>query len=441
MAETRHIARLEAEALLTALRCSSNEHGYFAVAGGRVRIEAVAVGWRQRMRIAVIGGGIGGLAAAAFLRRAGLTVTVYEQAPALGEVGAGLVVAPNAARLLRRLGVMDAIAGGAVPLEWGWEFRRWENGTVLSVERLGGVCERLYGERTYVVHRADLLAAIGSAVPEEWVRLGARCTTVEAWPDGAMLHFANGSRVRADVVVGADGVHSVVRDLLTEPAPPAYSGLCAFRTVVPAERAPAFARRPAQTLWLGPGRHLVHYPISGGRAVNVVAFAPAGDFTQESWSAVGTVEEFLAEFAGWDTRVTDLIKAGGAPGRWALVDRAPLARWSTRRITLLGDAGHPMFPFFAQGAAQAIEDAAVLATCLAADAGEPERALRRYESLRIGRTTRLQEVSHARSHINHLPDGPEQQARDAALADSDPLVANGWIYGHDAESTVRQATA
>lgn len=392
------------------------------------------------MRIAVIGAGIGGLAAAAFLRRAGLTATVYEQAPALGEVGAGLVVAPNAARLLRRLGVMDGFVADAVPLEWGWEFRRWENGTVLSVERLSGVCERLYGEGTYVIHRADLLEAVGSAVPGEWVRLGARCTAVEARRDGALLRFADGSRVSADVVVGADGVHSVVRGLLTEPSPPAYSGLCAFRAVVPAKRAPAFARRPAQTLWLGPGRHFVHYPISGGRAVNVVAFAPAGDYTEESWSAVGTVEEFLAEFAGWDPRVTDLVKAGGTPGRWALVDRAPLTRWSTGRITLLGDAAHPMFPFFAQGAAQAIEDAVVLATCLAEDVGEPERALKRYESARIERTTRLQEVSHARSHVNHLPDGPEQQTRDAALAGADPLAANGWIYGYDAESTARRAT-
>jgi salicylate hydroxylase len=392
------------------------------------------------MRIAVIGGGIGGLAAAAFLRRAGLTATVYEQAPALEEVGAGLVVAPNAARLLRRLGVMDGFAGDAVPLEWGWEFRRWENGTVLSAERLSGVCERLYGERTYVIHRADLLDALRSAVPAEWVRLGARCTAVESRPDDATLRFADGSRVTADVVVGADGVHSVVRGLLTEPAPPAYSGLCAFRAVVPAERAPAFARRAAQTLWLGPGRHFVHYPISGGRAVNVVAFTPAGDYTAESWSAVGTVAEFLAEFTGWDARVTDLIKAGGTPGRWALVDRAPLTQWSTGRITLLGDAGHPMFPFFAQGAAQAIEDAVVLATCLAEGGGEPERALTRYESARIERTTRLQEVSHARGHVNHLPDGPEQQARDAALAGSDPLVGNGWIYGYDAESAARQAT-
>ena len=384
-------------------------------------------------RIAVVGGGIGGLAAAAFLHRAGLTATVHEQATVLTEVGAGLVAAPNAVRLLRRLGVMERFLRRAVPLDRGWEFRRWADGSVLSVERLSGVCEGLYGERTYTVHRADLLDTVRSAVPDEWIRLGARCTSVAVGPHGVVLRFADGSRAEADVVIGADGVHSVVRGAVAEPAPPEYSGLCAFRTTVPAHAAPGFARRPAQTLWLGPGRHFVHYPIAGGRAVNVVAIAPAGDFTDESWSATVTIEEFQAEFAGWDPRVTDLIAAGGVPGRWALLDRAPLRRWSRGGVTLLGDAAHPMFPFFAQGAAQSIEDAAVLARCLVASPDDPARALKRYESARLDRTARLQQISHARRDSNHLPDGPEQQARDTALAGADPLVANGWIYGYDAE--------
>jgi salicylate hydroxylase len=208
--------------------------------------------------------------------------------------------------------------------------------------------------------------------------------------------------------------------------------MCAFRTIVPARAAPDFALRPAQTLWLGPDRHFVHYPISGGSAVNVVAFAPAGDFTDESWSATASIEKFHAEFAGWDPRVTDLITAGGVPGRWALLDRAPLRHWSRGRLTLLGDAAHPMFPFFAQGAAQSIEDAAVLARCLATSVDDPARALKQYEAARIDRTTRMQQISHARRDVNHLPDGPEQQARDTALAGSDPLGDNSWIYSYDA---------
>ncbi|MFW3168853.1 FAD-dependent monooxygenase [Geodermatophilus sp. CPCC 206100] len=385
-------------------------------------------------RIAVVGGGIGGLAAAAFLHRAGLPVTVYEQAQQVKEVGAGLVLAPNAVRLLRRLGALDALRDSAVPLDVGWEFRRWADGRVLSAEDLAGACARLYGERTYTLHRADLLDAIAAVVPAGTVQLGKRCTAVTVPGDTVQLTFTDGTAAEADVVIGADGVHSTVRGAVTEPAPATYSGMCAFRAIVPADRAPDFARRRAQTLWIGPDHHLVHYPISGGAAVNLVAFAPAGDVTVESWSATATVAEFLAEFAGWDPRLQDLIAQAGTPGRWALLDREPLHRWSRGPVTLLGDAAHPMFPFFAQGAAQSIEDAAVLAACLAADRHAPARALQRYESLRIGRTTRLQQISHARAHVNHLPDGPEQQARDAALAAADPLVDSAWIYAYDPDT-------
>ena len=390
--------------------------------------------------VAIVGGGIGGIAAAAFLRRAGLRAVVYEQAEMLTQVGAGLVLAPNAVRLLRRLGVMDRLAGQAVPLEVGWEFRRWADGRVLSAEDLAGSCERLYGERTYTVHRADLLSAIGSAVPAGAVRLGKRCAGVSVRGDRAVLAFTDGTRAEADVVIGADGVHSAVRAAVIGSSPARYSGICAFRAIVPADRAPDFTRRPAQTLWIGPGHHLVHYPVSGGAAINLVAFAPAGDFTVESWSATATVDEFLAEFTGWDERMQGLIRQAGTPGRWALLDRDPLKSWSGGGpVTLLGDAAHPMFPFFAQGAAQAIEDAAVLARCLAAETKEPAMALRRYESIRIGRTTRLQEISHARAHVNHLPDGPEQEARDASLAAADPLAASAWIYAYDPEAAAASA--
>jgi salicylate hydroxylase len=385
----------------------------------------------EQPRIAVVGGGIGGLAAAAFLHRSGIASTVYEQASQVGEVGAGLVVAPNVARLLRRLGTMDSFVRRAVQLEVGWEFRRWQDGAVLSAEWLGDACERLYGEHTYTAHRADLLEAVKSAVPDDAIRLAKRCTDVVARQNGAELTFADGTHEFADVVIGADGVHSVVRHILGEHSEARPSGLCAFRGLVPAEQAPEFARRRAQTLWIGPGHHLVHYPVCAGKFVNLVAFAPAGANSIESWSATASVAEFLAEFAGWDGRLEGLIRASGTPGRWALLDRAPLPRWSQGVVTLLGDAAHPMFPFFAQGAAQAIEDAAVLARCLAAHLDDPAAGLRRYEELRIPRATRLQELSHARLAINHLPDGPEQQARDESFTRDDPLVASGWIYGYD----------
>jgi salicylate hydroxylase len=193
-------------------------------------------------RIAVLGGGIGGLAAAAFLHRAGLHATVFEQAPALGEVGAGLVVSPNAVRLIRRLGQLDSLLENAVSLEVGWEFRRWENGEVLSAEQLAGRCEELYGERTYVTHRADLLAALAAAVPPEWLRLGKRCIEVTQHPGGTELLLDDGTAFSADIVIGADGVHSVVRGTIAEASRPVFSGMCAYRANSGATSAGTIAR-------------------------------------------------------------------------------------------------------------------------------------------------------------------------------------------------------
>ncbi len=382
-------------------------------------------------RVAIAGGGLGGLAAAAFLHQAGIPAVVYEQARELREVGAGIMVPPNAARMLRRLGVLGAFSERAVQLETGWEFRRWQDGTVLSAQDLTAKSARLYGEHTYTVHRADLLDVIKRAVPAEAVRLGKRLDGFSASEAGVRLEFADGERAWADVLVGADGIHSVIRAALAESAPPAHSGMCAFRALVPAATAPQYARRPAQAVWLGPGRHVVHYPVGAGEFVNVVAVAPAGGYATESWTATATVAEFLATFEGWDDRLTSLIKAASTPGRWALLIRQPLPRWTWGPVTLLGDAAHPMLPFLGQGAAQAFEDAAVLASCLASGQRDPAQALRRYESARIGRASRVQEGSHARADYNHLPDGPEQRARDEALRAADPLAANEWIYAHD----------
>jgi salicylate hydroxylase len=373
------------------------------------------------LRIAVVGAGIGGLATAGFLHRAGLAATVYEQAAALTEVGAGIVVSPNAVRLIRRLGRLDRFRELAVPLEVGWEFRRWQDGRVLFSQRLGAECERRYGEQCYVAHRADLLDVMRDAVPASALRLGARCVAVrrQPGPGGVELIFADGATATADVVIGADGVHSTVRAAVAAPEPPRFSGMCAFRCLIPADRAPAFALRPVQTLWLGPDHHLVHYPISAGRLVNVVAFAPARDWRVESWTAEGSVDDLLAEFAGWDDQLTELLGAAERTGRWALLDRDPLPRWTNGPIALLGDAAHPMYPFFAQGGAQALEDAVVIAGCLAASPADPGAALTRYERIRRPRATRLQLLS--------------RDGRDAAFAGEDPLAHNAWIYGHDAE--------
>jgi salicylate hydroxylase len=396
------------------------------------------------LRIAIIGGGIGGIAAALFLQRVGIEATVYEQAPAPAEVGAGIVVAPNLARLLCRLGLAGDLAACAVRLEAAWEFRRWTDGRVLFVQPMGEECERLYGAHCYVAHRADLLALLQRALPRQQLRFDHRCVEVRQDDRDAELILASQSgatvAVAADAVIGADGIHSAVQRAIAGDVVARFAGLCAFRCLVPAERAPEMALRPVQTLWLGPGRHFVHYPISSGRLVNLVAFAPAGDWRTESWTADGEIRDLLAEFDDWDARVAQLIVSAATTKRWAVYDRDPLARWTAGRIGLLGDAAHPMLPFFAQGAAQAVEDAAVLAACLrdATPASVPQ-ALQRYEQLRRPRATHIQLMSRGREEQNHLPDGPEQEARDGRLASGQPLLDNAWLYGHDVEADLRSA--
>jgi salicylate hydroxylase len=391
------------------------------------------------LRVAVVGAGIGGLAVALFLRRAGLDVAIYEQAAELAEVGAGIVVAPNMVRLLDSLQLADDLAAVAVRLEAAWEFRRWRDGRVLFVQPMGDECVRLYGAPCYVAHRADLVALLRRPLPRELLHLDHRCVAVHDDEHEVALtftHRAGGTTtVAADVVIGADGIHSAVRPMVTTEVVPRFSKLCAFRCLVPADKAPALALRPVQTLWLGPGHHFVHYPISSGRWINIVAFAPAGSWRTESWSAEGELEDLRAEFAPWDARLDQLITSATSTKRWAIYDRDPLAHWTRGRVTLLGDAAHAMLPFFAQGAAQAVEDAAVLANCLRdADRATVPQALLHYEQIRRPRTTRVQLMSRGREIQNHLADGSEQEARDAELANGQPLLDNAWLYGHDAEA-------
>jgi salicylate hydroxylase len=390
------------------------------------------------MRIAIIGAGLGGLATALFLRQAGLNPIVYEHANELREVGAGIVVSPNMVRPLHKLGLADKLAAFAVRLEAAWEFRRWKDGQVLSVQPMGQECVRLYGADCYVAHRADLLTLLLQPLPRDLLRLDHRCVGVEQDDSEAQLTFVNRNGARmtatADVVIGADGIHSAVRRLVAPTENARFSGLCAFRCLVPAEHAPEMALRPVQTLWLGPGRHFVHYPISAGRTINVVAIVPAGAWRTESWTADGEIADLLTEFKGWDERLRQLIASASSTKRWALYDRAPLERWTRGRVTLLGDAAHAMLPFFAQGAAQAIEDAAVLSACLGtADRSSAALALQRYEAIRRPRASQVQVMSRGREVRNHLPDGPDQERRDAELASGDPLRDSAWLYGYDVE--------
>jgi salicylate hydroxylase len=329
-------------------------------------------------------------------------------------------------RPLGALGLAQKLPTFAVRIEAAWEFRRWEDGRVLFVQPMGEECERLYGAHCYVAHRADLLALFQQALPPQLLRLDQRCVNVSQDERDVELTFCSGTgreaTVTADVVIGADGIHSNVRQAVAPKINARFSGLCVFRCLVPANKAPQMALRPVQTLWLGPGRHFVHYPISGGQVVNVVAIVPAGDWRTESWIADGEISDLAREFEGWDDRLHQLIRSASETKRWALYDRDPLARWTEGGVSLLGDAAHAMLPFLAQGAAQAIEDAVVLADCL------------RTAGCRRPRASRVQLMSRGMEGADHLPDGPEQRQRDAEFADGDPLRRSAWLYGHDVAS-------
>jgi salicylate hydroxylase len=388
------------------------------------------------MRVVVVGGGLAGLGAAAFLLRAGVDdVRVFERSPALGEIGAGIQVPPNAVRLMHRLGIREALDRAGVRMETGWDMRRWEDGRVLFSQDLGSACEERFGAPYYVAHRAGLLEALRAVLPEGVVQLGHRCVGVEQDGDEARMMFAGGETVAADVVIGADGIHSVVRDAVTTPSPPTFSGTAAYRCLIPARDADPMALEPGFKVWMGPGRHLVHYPVSGGREVNVVGIVPAGEWRTESWISEGTVDGFRAAYAGWAPQVQALLDRAPSAYLYALYDREPLQRIVRGRVALVGDAAHPMLPFLAQGAAQAFEDGAALALCLRD--GDPEAGVARYERVRLQRVSEVQRASRGRPEVYHLPDGPEQRRRDAELAAEDRLGHASWLYAYDAEAAVR----
>jgi len=381
--------------------------------------------------VAVVGGGIGGLTAAVALLRAGLDVRVYEQARALPAVGAGIQLAPNCTRILARLGLLPALERVAVrPATF--EFRRWDDGRVLSRTPLGDAVEATFGAPYLNAHRADLTTVLADALPAERIETGRRCVGVGHRGERAEVWFADGSTVVADAVVGADGIHSAVRQALFGAEEAHFTGHVAYRGLVGAERV-AHLRLPRRcTVRLGPGAHLVHYFVAAGRLLNVVCVTEEGSWRRESWTDRADPEELRTAFRGWHPVVGEILDALDAPLKWALFDRDPLPCWSDGAITLLGDAGHPMLPYGAQGFGQAVEDAAVLAVCLADQQRDVRLALSRYEAARRDRSARVQAMSRANGVRFHLLDGPDQEARDAVMASSFGLSPEiDWLYGQD----------
>ena len=392
---------------------------------------------RSEISIGVIGGGIGGLAAALSLLRAGFDVHVYERAAALREVGAGIQVSPNASRVLHRLGFGEELARmGVRPV--AFHQRRWDDGRTLLRTPLGDAVVEAFGFPHYQMHRADVLSTLARAWPVERLHPGYRLVALSERGDRVEATFENGKTAAFDVLVGADGIHSTVRSILFGAERPRFTGCTAYRGLVPFERLAHLDLEVTAQIWLGPGGHFVHYFVRNRRLVNFVAVVEQDSWTRESWTDRGDVADALAAFAGWHPQLHEILRSVDETFIWALFDRAPLPRWSCGRVTLLGDACHPMLPFMAQGAAQALEDGAALTSCLTQpeDRSIPESLLL-YETVRKPRASRLQSLSEVNQTRWHLPDGAAQRERDEQMAGGAAdfsISAVDWIYAHDASA-------
>jgi salicylate hydroxylase len=410
-------------------------------------------------RVAIIGGGIGGLTAANALSRAGIEVAVYEAAAELREIGAGVALHPNAMKVLRAIGVEDGVRAVAGRSQWQ-VLRSWKTGRVIGKTSRRQQAAS-FGIEGATVHRADLLDVLAGALPAGMVTLGKRCTQVRTDGEVAAARFADGSEIEADVIAGADGIHSAVRASLFGPDAPRFTGKICYRSVVPvaavrgarpasdgarqprsegARRSPQWPRAEGAQ-WLGPHGTIVLYPLRGEELINVVCHYDDATYRHESWITECRREEVLERYAGWHESLLRLFAAAGTWYKWALYDRDPIPRWTRGRVTILGDAAHPMLPYLGQGACQAIEDGAVLATALSVEAADPLAGLDRYERTRRPRASQVVLTARERGLSNHLTSSWAAWRRDLSIAwrrrvnRSDPEGrGTAWLAGYDASA-------
>lgn len=384
--------------------------------------------------VLIVGGGIGGLFAANALLAHGIAVSLYEQAPALGEVGAGVYVTPNAVRQLERVGLGPAVERYGARVGPRSAYFRHDGTPIAPVQ----VADAAGWNACFGMHRADFVELLAAHLPPGIVRAGHRAVGFEQDEARARVRFANGAVAEADVVVGADGIHSELRPHVFPPSTPVFHGTISYRGLVPRARLPDWPMDRWE-MWAGPSKHFLVFPVRHGTMVNYVGFVPTDEEMKESWSAPGDAEVLRREFRGWDPRIRAVLDAVDQTFRWALYDREPLPTWTKGRLTLLGDAAHPMLPHLGQGANQSIEDGMALATMLAQapSAGVPAM-LAAYERLRRERVAEVQ--LGARKHGLRVDSAHDDlRARDAELVAHAEFRMQ--LYTYDVVPAARAAAA
>ncbi len=374
----------------------------------------------RNIRVAIIGAGLGGLAAAGALRQRGIEVVVYERAPQLGEVGAGIQLGPNAVKVLRALGLDQALRPlTAEPANY--VSLAWDDARIRYREPMKGPYAAQYGAPYLMAHRADLHRLLCGLVPAETVRLGAQCTGVLSAGCVASAMFADGSQIEADVIVGADGINSTVRESLFGVQPVRFTQQMAWRCIVPIENVPTQVGigRDEYVGWIGPTGHVICYPIRGGAVYNIFAGHVTDEWVDESWAVASSVDELLEGYGGWNPALLDMLAQVSDCYKWGIRDRDPLPRWTSGAVTLLGDAAHPMMPTLAQGAAISLEDGFALARHLSNSRNDPVGGLAAYEAERRPRASRV--VLQAREQFQNNRKNP-----------APPPLPRDWIFAHDA---------